>query len=218
EVLAALEAETNTPLALLAAARQAQQISPRCYEVLTAEVEQRLLYWASQALEFHFQNPAKADLHLQMPDAEARRLAQALYARYDPAQPRYRYSSLNNLGIIAGLRAQGVLPGPTPAARTWAGYETPFAAVYGNFSRFDYLTPASQSLAVGNIFLTALSFNTLSPADAARAFVDYRQLFPASPYVPIIARVLPKATAPAAAGQNLTLGRLAPGAHALAFA
>ena len=218
-VLAALEAQTIAPLALLAAARQAQQISPRCYEVLTAEVEQRLLYWASQALEFHFQDPAKAALHLQMPDAEVRRLTQALCARYDPTQPRYRYSSLNNLGIVAGLRAQGVLPGPAPTAHTWAGYEKPFAAVYGNFSRFDYLPPAAQSEAVGSVFLTALGFNALPPADAARAFADYRRLFPASPYVPIIAQALPKApAAPAPAGQNLTFGRLAPGSKALAFA
>jgi thiol-disulfide isomerase/thioredoxin len=218
-VLAALEAETTTPKALLTAAWQAHQISQRCYDVLTAEVEQRLLFWAGQALEFHFQNPAKANLHLQMPDAEARQLTQALCARYDPALPRYRYSSLGNLGIVAGLRAQGVLPGPAPTARTWAGYEAQFAAVYGDFRRFDYLPRAAQDEAVGYLFLTALPFNAMSPADFARAFADYKRLFPTSSYVPIIARALPKPPAtPALAGQNRTFGRLAPGAHALAFA
>ena len=220
-VLAALDAATAAPRARLAAARQAQQISARCYEALAAEVEQRVLFWAGQALEFHFQNPAKADLHLQLPAAEARQLAVALCTRYNPALPRYRYSALGNLGLVAGLRKLGVLPGPVPTARPWAGYEPQFAAVFEDFGRFDYLPPATQARAVGDLFLTALPFNAMPPADFARAFADYRRLFPASPYVPIIAKALPRvpaAPAAAAAGENRTFGRLAPGSRALAFA
>ena len=111
-VLAALEAEMAPPKALLTAAWHQHQISQPCYEALTAEVEQRLLYWSAEALSFHFSNPAKADLHLKMPEAEARQLAQALCARFDPMLPRYRYSSLDNLGLVASLREQGVPPGP----------------------------------------------------------------------------------------------------------
>lgn len=218
-VLAALEAETTVPKALLTTALRAHQISQRCYEVLTAEVEQRLLFWAGQALEFHFQNPTKANLHLQMPDAEARQLAQTLCARYDPALPRYRYCPLGNLSIVAGLRERGVLPGPAPTARTWAGYAPRFEQVDGSVGRFDYLPAPAQSQAVGSLLLTALALNAMSPADFARVAADYRRLFPASPYVPIIARALPKpAPAAARAGQNQTFGTLAAGTRALAFA
>ena len=217
--LAALEAETTAPKALLLAALREHQISQRCYDVLTAEVEQRVLFWAGQALEFHFQNPAKANLHLQMPDAEARQLAQTLCARYDPALPRYRYSSLGNLGIVAGLRKLGVLPGPTPTAHTWTGHAPKFGQVYGDFGRLDYLPASAQSKAVGDLTLTALAFNAMSPADFARVAADYRRLFPASPYGALIARALPKpAPAAASAGQNRTFGTLAPGTHALTFA
>ena len=217
--LAALEAETTAPKALLTAALRAHQISQRCYDVLTAEVEQRVLFWAGQALEFHFQNPAKATLHLQMPDAEARRLAQALCARYDPTLPRYRYSALGNLAIVAGLRKQGVLPGPAPTAHTWAGHAAKFEQVSGDFGRLDYLPASAQSQAVGDLILTALAFNAMSPADFAKVAADYRRLFPASPYGALIARALPKpAAAAASTGQNQTFGTLAPGDHALTFA
>ncbi|MDO7851205.1 TlpA family protein disulfide reductase [Hymenobacter convexus] len=218
-VLAALEAEAATPKALLTAALHEHQISQRCYEVLTAEVEQRLLYWSGMALAFHLKDPAKANLHLQMPEAEARQLAQALCARYDPTLPRYRYCALGNLAIVAGLREQGVLPGPAPTARTWAGYTPQFAQVSSGMSRYDYLPAPAQGRAVGDMLLTALAFNAMSPADFARVAADYRRLFPASPYNPIIARALPKpAPTAASAGQNQTFGTLAPGAHALAFA
>ncbi|MBD2723867.1 TlpA family protein disulfide reductase [Hymenobacter armeniacus] len=218
-VLAALEAETTKPKALLTAALKAHSISQRCYEVLTAEVEQRLLYWSGNALAFHFKDSAKANLHLQMPEAEARQLTQTLCARYNPALPRYRYSSLGNLAIVAGLREQGVLPGPSPTARTWAGYTPQFAQVNSGMSRYDYLPAAAQGHAVGDMLLTALAFNAMSPADFAKVAADYRRLFPASPYNPIIAKSLPK-NGPTAvvAGQNLTFGTLAPGARALAFA
>ncbi|MFD2718939.1 TlpA family protein disulfide reductase [Hymenobacter monticola] len=217
--LAALQAEAATPQALLTAALRTRGISQRCHDVLAAEVEQRLLFWVGNALAVHFQDSAKANLHLKMPAAEVRRLAVALCARYDPALPRYRYSALGNLGTVAELRQRGVLPGPAPTARTWAGYETQFAPVYGGMGRFDYLPRAAQGEGVGTIFLTALSFNAMSPADFVRAFADYKRMFPTSPYVPIIARALPKApAAPAVAGQNLTFGTLAPGANALAFA
>ncbi|MDO7849044.1 TlpA disulfide reductase family protein [Hymenobacter sp. M29] len=217
--LAALEAEAATPKALLMAALREHQISQRCYDVLTAEVEQRVLFWAGQALEFHFQNPAKANLHLQMPDAEARQLIQALCARYAPTLPRYRYSALGNLGIVAGLRAQGVLPGPAPTARTWAGHAPKFEQVFGDFGRFDYLPAPAQAKAVGDLMLTALAFRTMSPVDFAKVAADYQQLFPASPYAPLMAKALPKEpTALTKAGQNQTFGTLAVGAHALAFA
>jgi thiol-disulfide isomerase/thioredoxin len=217
--LAALEAETTTPKALLTAALREHQISQRCYDVLTAEVEQRVLFWAGQALDFHFHDAAKANLHLQMPDAEARQLAQALCARYDPMLPRYRYSALGNLGIVAGLRKLGVLPGPAPTARTWAGHASKFEQVYGDFGRFDYLPAPAQSRAVGEQMLFALAFNTMSTADFAKVAADYRRLFPASPYVPIIAKALPKAPAtPANTAQNQTFGTFATGAKTLAFA
>ena len=135
-VLAALEAEMAPPKTLLTAALRQHQISQRCYEVLTAEVEQRLLYWSGEALAFHFSDPAKANLHLAMPDAEARQLAQTLCTRFDPLLPRYRYSSLGNLGLVAGLREKGVLPGPTPTAHTWAGYAKQFEPVNSAMSRY----------------------------------------------------------------------------------
>jgi thiol-disulfide isomerase/thioredoxin len=217
--LAALEAETTAPKALLTAALRAHQISQRCYEVLTAEVEQRVLFWAGQALEFHFQNPTKANLHLQMPDAEARQLTQALCARYNPALPRYRYSALGDLGIVAGLRKLGVLPGPAPTDHTWAGHAPKFEQVYGDFGRFDYLPAPAQAKAVGDLMFTALALNAMSPADFASVAADYQRLFPASLYNPIITKALPKDKPTAAvAGQNQTFGTLAPGAHALAFA
>ncbi|MBF9142651.1 TlpA family protein disulfide reductase [Hymenobacter properus] len=216
--LAALEAEAVAPKALLTAALREHQISQRCYDVLTAEVEQRVLYWAGQALDFHFQNPIKADLHLQMSESEARQLAQALCARYDPALPRYRYSALGNLGIVAGLRKQGVLPSPAPTAHTWAGHAPKFEQVYGDLGRFDYLPAPLQAKAVGDLTLTALAFNTTSPADFAQLAADYQRLFPASPYTPIITKALPKVPPPVAAGQNQTFGTLAAGTHALAFA
>ncbi|MBO2010268.1 TlpA family protein disulfide reductase [Hymenobacter negativus] len=218
--LAALEAEMATPKALLAAALKAHSISQRCHDALAAEVEQRVLFWLGNALAVHFRDPAKANLHLQMPDADARKVAVALFTRYDPALPRYRYSALGNLFNAAVLREQGVLPSPAPTARIWAGYAPQFAPVNSGMNVFDYLPAAAQSRAMGDVLLTALAFNAMSAADFARVAADYRRLFPASPYVPIIAKALPKAPAPAAAstGQNQTFGTLAAGAHVLAFA
>ena len=217
--LAALEAEMAPPKALLAAALKAHSISQRCHDALAAEVEQRVLFWLGNALAVHFRDPAKANLHLQMPDADARKVAVALFTRYDPALPRYRYSALGTLFNAAGLREQGVLPGPAPTARTWAGYAPQFAAVNSGVGVFDYLPAAAQAQATGDLLLTALAFNAMSAADFARVAADYRRLFPASPYVPIIAKALPKAPATQAqAGQNQTFGTLAAGTHALAFA
>ena len=218
-VLAALEAEMTPPKALLTAAWRQHQISQRCYDVLTAEVEQRLLYWSVSALSFHFSDPAKADLHLQMPDAEARRLAVALVTRFDPMQPRYRYSSLGNLELVASLREKGVLPGPAPTAHTWAGYAKQFEPVNSAMSRYDYLPAPAQSKAVGDVIITALAFNAMSPAEFATVLADYRRLFPGSPYVPIIARALARMPAAhVATVQNQTFGRFETGAHTLTFA
>ena len=217
--LAALEAEMATPKALLATALAAHSISQRCHDALAADVEQRVLFWMGNALAVHFRDPAKANLHLLMPDADARKVAVALFTRYDPALPRYRYSALGTLFNAAGLREQGVLPGPAPTARTWAGYAPQFAPVNSGMNVFDYLPAATQGPAMGDVVLTALAFNAMSAADFARVTADYRRLFPASPYVPIIAKALPKAPATQApARQNQTFGTLAAGTHALAFA
>ena len=220
--LAALQAEMTAPKALLAAALRQHQISPRCHDVLAAEVEQRLLYWATSVLIWHFKDPAKARPTLQMPETEARQLAQALCTQYDPGRPRYQANSLNNQFQVAALREICVLPGPAPTARTWAGYAPQFAAVNTAMTRFDYLPRLAQSQAIGSTLLTALAFNAMSAADFARVLADYRLLNPASPYVPVLARALAKmpAAGPASAspGQNQTFGRLAPGSRALAFA
>ena len=220
-VLQALQAELKQPNNLLRAAYQQQQISQRCYEVLTADNEQWLLFWAGSALAGHFADPAKANLHLQMPDAEARKLTVALCTSYDPALPRYRYSALSNFGLIAGLRLRGVLPGPVPTNHTWVNYEKQFEPVDGQFARYDYLPATAQSSAVGSSLLTALAFNAMSSADFMAVFDKYRRLFPASPYVPVLARAMqaqaPKTPA-SLVGQNQTLGRFDTGNHALTFA
>jgi thiol-disulfide isomerase/thioredoxin len=204
---------------LLAAAFKQRQISQRCYEVLTAELEQRLLYWAASALLFHHREPAKANLRLQMPDGEVRKLAATLAARYNPALPRYRYSALGNLGLLAELRVAGLLPGAAPTIHTWGDYAAQFAPVNTLMTRYDYLPPATQGLAVGDVVLTALAFNAISPAEFTKVFADYRRRFPTSPYVPIIARSLPAAPKPAAlvSTQNQTFGHFTAGARALAF-
>ena len=220
-VLQALQAELKQPNDLLRAAYQKHQISQRCYEVLTADNEQWLLFWAGSALTGYFSDSAKANLHLKMPNVEARKLAVDLCTRYNPALPRYRYSALGNVDLIAGLRLRGVLPGPAPTAHTWGSYEKQFEPIAGQFARYDYLPAAAQSSAVGSMLLTALAFTAMSSADFAAVFADYRRLFPASPYVPVIARALqaqaPKAT-PTPAGENKTLGHFDTGAHALTFA
>ena len=219
--LVALQAEMTTPKALLATALRQHQISQRCYDVLTAEVEQRLLYWSASALTVYFEEPARLNPPLQMPTAEARQLAVALCTQYDPSLPRYQASPLSNQGLVAALREKGALPGPAPQARTWAGYGPQFAAVNSAMARYDYLPATAQEQAVGYVIQTALPFNAMSAADFARVFADYRQLFPASPYVPIIAKALPKVPAtpaPTGTSQNQTFGRLAPGSRALAFA
>ena len=220
-MLQALQAELKQPNNLLRAAYRQQQISPRCYKVLTADNEQWLLFWAGSALAGHFADPAKANLHLQMSDAEARKLTVALCTSYDPALPRYRYSALGNLGLVAGLRRRGVLPGPVPTTHTWANYEKQFEPVDDQFARYDYLPAAAQSSAVGSSLLTALAFNAMSSADFMAVFDDYHRLFPASPYVPVLARAM-QAQAPktptSLVGQNQTLGRFDTGTHALTFA
>lgn len=220
-VLSALQGELKKPNSLLKAAYEHQEISKLCYDVLVAENEQRLLFWAGNALLNHFADSAKAKLGLKMSEAEARKLAISLSTRYDPSLPRYRYTALGNLGLIAGLRQKGVLPGPAPTARTWSRYEKQFEPVASQVGRYDYLPRPAQSTALGNLFLTALAFNAMTEADAATVFADYRRLFPASPYGPIIARALATQVAkaaPAASGQNQTLGRFDQGMHALAFA
>ncbi|GAA4043710.1 hypothetical protein GCM10022409_32170 [Hymenobacter glaciei] len=217
--LASLQAEMTAPKALLFTALRQRQISQRCYDVLTAEVEQRLLYWSSNTLVGYFKAPDKANPALQMPLAEARQLAVALCTQYDPSLPRYQASPLSNQGMVAALREKGGLPGPAPTARAWAGYAAQFAQVNSAMARYDYLPAAAQGQAMGNVILTALSLNAMSAADFARVFADYRRMFPASPYVPIIARALPRAPAtPVVASQNQTFGQLAPGTRALAFA
>ena len=215
--LVALQAEMTTPKALLTMALRQHQISQRCYDVLTAEVEQRLLFWAANTLLTHFAHPAENKL--RMPDPAARWLAAALATQYDPALPRYRRSALGNLGLVAGLREKGVLPGPAPTAHTWAGYGPQFAQVNTALARYDYLPPAARGQAIGDVLLTALAFNAMSPADFARVFASYRRLAPTSPYGPIIARALPKsARDPAIPSQNQTFGRFETGARALTFA
>lgn len=222
-VLQALQAEVEKVNAPLHTALQQHQISQRCHDVLTADTEQWLLFWAGSALAGHFTDAAKANLHLQMSDAEARKLVADLCTRYHPSRPRYRYSALGNLGLLAGFRQKGLLPGPTPAAHIWAGYAKQFDAVDGNTGRYDYLPAADQSIAIGSTLLTALSFNAMNLADFAAVLADYRRLFPASPYGPVAARALQAqqakaASGPATAGQNLTLGRFETNARALAFA
>ena len=219
-VLTALQGELRQPRALLAAAFKQRQISQRCYEVLTAELEQRLLFWAESALLFHHNEPEKANLPLQMPNGEVRKLAAALATRYNPALPRYRYSTLGNLGLLAELQAKGLLPGAAPTAHTWGDYAAQFAPVNTFMTCYDYLPPATQGRAVGDVLLTALAFNAMGAAEFTKVFADYRRRFPASPYVPIIARSLPAASKPAAllSTQNQTFGYFTAGARALAFA
>jgi len=219
-VLTALQGELRQPGALLATAFKQRQISRQCYEVLTAELEQRLLFWAGNVLLFHHNEPAKANLPLQMPDGEVRKLVAALATRYNPALPRYRHSALGNLGLLADLQAKGLLAGAPPMARTWGEYAAQFAPVNTLMPSYDYLPPATQGPAMGDVVLTALAFNAMSAAEFTKVFADYRRLFPTSPYVPIIARALPAAPKPAAlaSSQNQTFGRFSTGARALAFA
>jgi thiol-disulfide isomerase/thioredoxin len=155
-----------------------------------------------------------------MPRSEARKLVSILCSRYDPALPRYRYSALDNLGLVAGFREKGVLPGPGPSTRLWLRHEALFAPVADQVGRYDYLPAAAQSQAVGNLLLTAAAFNAMSAADFAKVSADYLRLFPASPYGPVIKQVLRAQvtkTAPAVAGQNQTLGRFDTGSRMLAF-
>ena len=220
-VLQALQTELNKPNGLLLEAYQKHEISQRCHDVLTAEMEQRVLFWAGNALLGHFTDASKADLRLKMPDAEARRLVARLYTLYDPMLPRYRYSTMGNLNTLAGFRQKGVLPGPAPTARPWQRYEKQFEPVASQVGRYDYLPAAAQSSAVGDLLITALALNALNAADAATVASDYRRLFPTSAYVPVVARALAAQVAPAApqpGAANQTLGRFEDGARALAFA
>ncbi len=222
-VLQALQNELKKPNGQLLTAFQRREISPLCYEALTAETEQRLLFWAGSALMGHFTDSAKADLHLKMPRAEARKLVADLFARYAPTLPRYRYTTLSNSSLLARFRQKGVLPGPPPVARTWGRYEKQFAPVASNLAQYDYLPAAAQSNEVGSLLLTALAFNAMSTPEFAAVFADYRRLFPASAYVPVVAKALKAAqTAPTqpttVAGQNITLGRFETGGRTLTFA
>ncbi|SFQ36496.1 TlpA family protein disulfide reductase [Hymenobacter arizonensis] len=225
-VLLALQAEMKKPNALLLAAYQQRQISKLCYDVLTAETEQRILLWAGDALMRHFSDSAKANLNLKMSRSETRKLVNSLFSRYNPALPRYRCSAMGNLGTEASFREKGVLPGPRPASRPWLRHEALFAPVADHVGRYDYLPAASQSQVVGDLLLTASALNAMSAADFAKVSADYLRLFPASPYNPVIKQVLQtqaaKAqltkSAPATVGQNITLGRFDTGARALAFA
>ena len=189
-VLKALQTELNKPNGLLLEAYQKHEISQRCHDVLTAETEQRVLFWAGNALLGHFTDASKADLRLKMPDAEARRLVARLYALYDPMLPRYRYSTMGNLNTLAGFRQKSVLPGPAPTARPWQRYEKQFEPVASQVGRYDYLPAAAQSSAVGDLLITALALNALNAADAAAVATEYRRLFPTSAYVPVVARAL----------------------------
>ena len=220
-VLQALQAELVPPQNLLRAARQQRQISQLCSDVLMAETEQRLLFWAGNALSGYFADSTKANLRLTMPAAEVDKLVAALCTRYAPTLPRYRYSPLGNAGLVAGFRLRGTLAGPAPQAHTWSRYEKQFEPVASAVGRYDYLPRTAQLQPVGDLLLTALAFNAMPVADLAAVFADYRLLFPASPYVLVVARALANRqgkAAPAEASRNQTLGRFDTGAHALAFA
>ena len=220
-VLQALQTALNKPNGLLLEAYQKHEISKRCHDMLTAEVEQRVLFWTGNALLGHFTDASKANLHLKMPDAEARRLVAHLYALYDPMLPRYRHSTMGNLGTLAGFRQKGVLPGPAPTAHPWQRYEKQFEPVASQIGRYDYLPAAAQSRAVGDLLLTALALNALNAADAAAVAAEYRRLFPTSAYVPVVTRALATQVTPAApksGAVNQTLGRFEDGTRALAFA
>lgn len=217
------EAALQVPLRRLAAARKAEQISQNCYDVLAAETEQRLLFWAGGTLLGYFTDSLKVEPRLRMPVAEVRRLAVALFARYDPNRPRYRYSTLGNGALQARLVQKGVLPRPSVTAEpTWAAYAEQFAPVAGDFGAYDLVPAPSQALLVGNHFLDALALNAMSTADLARGAADYRRRYPTSPYNAPIARALrhqaATATPAAAPGQNQTLGRWTGGRGELEFA
>ena len=226
-VLASLQTELATCLAPLETAYRHHEISRRCRDYLRAETEQRLLAWAAGALSGHFTDSAKANLHLRLSRAETRRLTQLLFARYNPALPRYQGTTGTGL-YLAALRQQGVLPGPVPVRRTWAQYVAQFEPIASHFEINDYLSETMQATEIGDHLLYALAFSAMPPADFAAVFADYVRLFPNSPYNAVVVRGLRaeatraaaaavvKAATPAAPA-NGTLGYYAAPAAALTF-
>lgn len=231
-VMRTLEAELQKPLRLLDAAYDRHEISRACRDFLRVETEQRFLEWTGGPLVGHFTDSTRANLHLTMSRAETKRLAALLFTRYDPFLPRYQVQEQGNGNLKVGLIQKSILPGNAPTQRFWGQYQPQFEPIANGLERYDYLPAAMQQDEIGNLLLTALSLNAMSPTDFAAVFAGYVQRFPASPYNSLIVRSLraeserarvAAATRPAAptatttAPQNQVFGFLPAQARTLTF-
>ncbi|RZK58840.1 MAG: TlpA family protein disulfide reductase, partial [Hymenobacter sp.] len=208
------------------------EISRPCRDFLHLETEQMLVFWVGNALSAHFADSARTNLHLTMSRAETRRLANLVFARFDPYAPRYQAVAHLNVTTKARLIERGILPGALPTARTWVQYAPQFKPV-ATAEVYDYLPAIQQRDAIGNLLLIALGLSAMPPADFAAVFGEYATRFPGSPFNPVVVRYLREeseraraaaaqaALAPApvasAGAPNRTFGSLGPGARALTF-
>lgn len=221
EVVRQLMAPATTPAAMLASLRRGlgvytgrldsvrarRLISPACYATLRAATEQQFLSWATTLLQAYTEPANRARLDFHLPEAGLQQVLASLVQEFDPYAPRYRglFVPVLTSQSVCSFRAEGWLPGPPPK-RYWNRYAALFKETNGQFGNVDFAPPANQSLLIGEDLLTALVFSVVKEADFATVFADYKRHFPASPYVPLLARALQHERTSAAPSVAAVLG------------
>jgi thiol-disulfide isomerase/thioredoxin len=115
-------------------------------------------------------------------------VVQGLYDRYDPYDPANMIAttSASNSYAKSVLRKSKILPSDDPKRKTWSQYDGKFGMVVSQISFIDYAPENIQMFFVGNSLLTASIFKPMSDEDFKEVFNTYQNLFPNSPYLPLI--------------------------------
>jgi thiol-disulfide isomerase/thioredoxin len=159
-------------------------ITQKCFNALSTETEQRLLFWSQTITSSGRTNRLK----LKMSRKELDILTQNLYERFDPFNEKYRSTTTSNIGDKCYLIGEKILPAITQNEKKWVKYAKQFALITNQFDTYDNAPKHIQEYLIGNDLLNALVFKPMSDEDYIKIFQDYWTSFPNSPYIPIISK------------------------------
>lgn len=186
QLLALLHHYTDT----LKSLKSNNKITSNCFNALTAETEQRLLFWCMGVISEGFNNPTS----VKMNNRELVTLCRYLFSEFDPFKEKYAITT--TVANTAQYKCRLIHENKLQLARDenpvfWKYYAKQFALLDGDFAMYDYAPDKQQQFLIGNALLTATVFKPMSDQEFLKVFKTYHQHFPNSPYnVLITAKLL----------------------------
>lgn len=165
-----------------------KRITQRCYQTMMAETEQAMLYWVSMYLK-DFQMPDNELPYVtKLNHDEVKKLAQIFYSKYDPYQSRYASATRTqqNQMIKSKLIEKNLLDNEKEMTPIWAKFADDFIKIVSGLSAIDFAPDSVQMSFVGNILLSALTYQSVDNKIFNQAFSIYKTKFPSSPFNPLV--------------------------------